>query len=212
MTGSEEETAAFRQSKPDGPLGRLGRVVLRAKGLNYQWPLDDWKTGEIRALGNSGMKAELLSVDHSLREVRLKIHGGPEAQLLQVSAESPAQKNQQDYADGVFADVLVRTGQPCRERSERKVRYHSLSAAPPRIDLVQGFDQKIYMRTWRAGKVEISGPLNLEAGAVAFAGTPDSLGLRFGDFQPAERPGVLAVPLAFDPNKEYPISARSRSS
>ncbi len=202
MTGSREETAAFRQSKPEGPLGRLGRIVLRAKGLDYQWPLDGWKTGERHDLGQSGLSVELLSVDRMLGEVRLQVRGGPEAQVLHLSAESPADANRQDYADEVFGTYWLGPDSPAVNETDGKAHAAATPVATPRIDLVQGFDRKIYMRTWRAGEVEISGPLNLQAGVTAFGDTPDSLRLRFGDFQSAERPHVLTIPLAFDGNKD----------
>ena len=119
--------------------------MLRAKGLTYQFPLDDWKTGTRRALGSSGLKAELLSVDRSLGEVHLKIHGGSEPQPLRLSAESPAQKNQQDYADEVFGTYWFGLDVPASKGPKEEADAAASRAAPPRIDLVQGFDEKIYM-------------------------------------------------------------------
>ena len=85
MTGSAEETAAFRHSKPAGPLGKLGRVVLYAAGKSYDWSIDDWKSGTRRALGDSGLEAELVDVGEG--EVDL----GREAQFdARGSVENPS--------------------------------------------------------------------------------------------------------------------------
>ena len=110
MAGSEEEMAAFRESKPDGPLGRLGRVVLRAEGLNYQWPLDDWKTGENRSMGHSGLKAELLSVDRRLGEVRLKIHNGRDGASAPAVGRIAGPRKPAGLRRRGLWDVLARTG------------------------------------------------------------------------------------------------------
>ena len=104
MTGDETETAAFRQSAPTGPLGKLGRVVLFAKGEVCDLPLDDWKPGDRRALGKSGLEAELVDItpDHGDVLVRLIIHKGESVQRIMLSSEIPERKNWHDYGDGVF--------------------------------------------------------------------------------------------------------------
>jgi hypothetical protein len=104
MTGNEDETAAFQQSAPKGPLGKLGRVVLYAKGEAFDWPLDDWQPGSRRPLGNSGLQAELvdLAPDQGDVVVRLMIHDGDSVQRMALSSELPEKVNWQDYSDGVF--------------------------------------------------------------------------------------------------------------
>jgi hypothetical protein len=112
MTGSPEETAAFRQSAPAGPLGKLGRVVLYAGGKPYDWSLDDWKAGTRRALGDSGLEAELVGLEEGEinqrgdaqfdSQVHLKIHRGAQSHPLVLSAEFPHVFSQQDYEDQVF--------------------------------------------------------------------------------------------------------------
>ena len=81
------------------------------------------------------------------------------------------------------------------------------SVGPPRIDFFQAADQQLYLRTWRAGKVQIRGPLKMnESGGriMAFRDTPDAIVLRFGDFQPAERPGFSARAVSFDKSEDRP--------
>ena len=41
MTDNAAETAAFRDARPDGPLGRKGRIVLYAGGRTYQFAVDE---------------------------------------------------------------------------------------------------------------------------------------------------------------------------
>ena len=112
MTGSAEETAAFRQSKPQGPLGKLGRVVLFAGGKAYDWSVSDWTPGSRRALGNSGLEAELVAanverfdVDGDVvldPRVALNIHHGSSLHPLILSGEFPEIFSRQDYDDKVF--------------------------------------------------------------------------------------------------------------
>jgi hypothetical protein len=120
MTGSPEETEAFLHSKPSGPLGKLGRVVLWARGKAYDLPLSDWTKGTRRPLGDSGMEAEF--VEFGVEQVPvaetvvldprilLTIHHGSSSHPLILSAEFPEIFSQQDYADKVFGTLWP--GQP----------------------------------------------------------------------------------------------------
>ena len=229
MTGRPDETAAFRQSKPAGPLGKLGRVLLYAGGKSYDWPIDDWKRGTRRALGDSGLEAELVDRSEGRidlkagavvdAQVRLKIHHGSQSHPLVLSAEFP-ELSDQDYPDNVFGTYWC--GQPEKPNDpppsksdagskDASAKGESADArpafAPPRIDFFQGADQRLYLRAWRAGKVLITGPLKFgDSGGriTAFRGTPDALTLTFGDFQPASQPGYSARPLAFNKEDDPP--------
>ncbi|MGA2254728.1 MAG: cytochrome c biogenesis protein ResB, partial [Thermoguttaceae bacterium] len=120
MTGSPEETSAFRQSKFEGALGKKGRVVVYADGKSYDWSLDDWTPGTRRPLGDSGLAAELVGInvgqvntsgDPQLDvQVRLDIHHGSASHPLVLSAEFPDVLSRQDYGDKVFGTYWP--GQP----------------------------------------------------------------------------------------------------
>ncbi len=112
MTGSSEETEAFRQSKLEGRLGRLGRVVLYARGRSYEFSVTDWPQGTRRPLGDSGLEAEFMGIsleplgdkkqDPVDVRVHLKIHHGAVSHELVLSADYPEAFSQQDYDDQVF--------------------------------------------------------------------------------------------------------------
>ncbi len=123
MTGNKDETAAFKKSAPSGPLGKLGRVVLYAEGGVYDWPLDDWKPGSRRALGKSGLEAELVNItpDQGDILVRLIIHKGESIERMILSSEFPEKINWQDYSDGVFGTYwLPRPDKAAKSKAEKK--------------------------------------------------------------------------------------------
>ena len=137
MTGSEDETAAFRHSAPQGPLGKLGRVVLYAKGHSYDWPLDDWQTGARRKLGDSGLEAELVGVKPDPRNVNvwvnLRIHKGALTHDLFLSSEYP-EISRPDYDDAVFGSYWL-------ERSAKAERPKEAGkAASPKPKLTKESD------------------------------------------------------------------------
>ena len=217
MTGDETETAAFRQSAPTGPLGKLGRVVLFAKGEVCDLPLDDWKPGDRRALGKSGLEAELVDItpDHGDVLVRLIIHKGESVQRIMLSSEIPERKNWHDYGDGVFGTYWLARPEKA-EKPEKSVKPQSAKASddvlanlprvPPRVDFFQGADHKLYLRTWRLGDVKFVGPLRMgeDGGMITvFAKTPDALELKFSGFKPADRPCVDAAAQPFEKEPGY---------
>ena len=220
MSGSLEETAALLQSKPVGPLGKLGRVVLFSGGKPYDLPLGDWKPGSRRRLGDSGLEAELVGVDTGQvavqgdapldMQVRLSIHHDSASHPLVLSANYPEIYSRQDYGDKVFGTYWA--GEPDKPAENAQAKPGEDVQAkpgfgPPRIEFFQGADQQLYLRTWRAGQAKISGPLKMgDSGGriTAFRDTPDAVVLRFGDFQPADRPGYSARALSFDNAEESP--------
>jgi hypothetical protein len=123
MTGSEDETAAFRRSAPSGPLGKLGRVVLYAKGDVFDWRLDDWTPGSRRAMGKTGLEVELVDItpDQGDVLVRLIVHKGDSVNRMILSSEIPEKVNWQDYDDGVFGTYwLARQGKPAKQDPAKK--------------------------------------------------------------------------------------------
>jgi hypothetical protein len=192
MTGSAEETAAFRHSTPAGPLGKFGRVVLYAAGKSYDWSIDDWKSGTRRALGDSGLEAELVDVGEGEvnlgreaqfdAEVQLKIHRGSQSHRLVLSAEFPHVLSRQDYDDKVFgtywrgqgekskeapqakSDAAAKSDVPAKSEVAAKPKTAEAQPAvePPRIEFFLGADRRLYLRAWQAGKATISGPLETE--------------------------------------------------
>ncbi len=139
MSGSEEETAAFRKSKLSGPLGKLGRVVLYARGKSYEFPITDWKQGTRRPLGDSGLEAEFVGIDveplgsqkDDAVDVRLylNIHHDSDSHPLILSAEFPEVSSQQDYHDEVFGAYWL--GLPGTPAEDPKSKADAQPAAKP---------------------------------------------------------------------------------
>jgi cytochrome c-type biogenesis protein CcsB len=230
MTGSAEETAAFRQDKPDGRLGKLGRVALRARGADFQWPLDDWKAGQRKPLGQTGLEVELVRVESGqegsgFRCVRLKIHrlpsptgrgagGEGEPQPMSLFADLPI-SNQQDYSDGVFGTYWRDVPQEAPHDSPHDSAPQGglRDAGRPRIDILQGADQQLYIRTWRAGKLEPAEPLPIDGDTwSAFEGTTDAVALLVERFIPAEKPDMLPTPLSAEEKKTHKGPRRRRAA
>ncbi|MGD0901056.1 MAG: hypothetical protein ABR915_24765, partial [Thermoguttaceae bacterium] len=118
--------------------------------------------------------------------------GQPAPQTISLYADWPI-FNQQDYRDGVFGTYWRDVAQKAEgDSAPSGLR----DAGRPRIDVLQGADQKLYVRTWRAGKLEPPVPLPIDGSPwEAFAGTPDAVPLAVEQFIPAEKPDVLPSPL-----------------
>jgi ABC-type transport system involved in cytochrome c biogenesis permease subunit len=222
MTGSQEETAAFLADKPDGPLGTLGRVEFAVDGKRFQWPVDDWKPGTRKPLGATGLEVELVQEDSRFARVRLAVHhsagGGvgrvkrappsaPDAAVPATESEPMALYadlpifNQQDYRDGVYGTYWRDTSQ--KDKNAAAGHAALRDAGQPRIDILQGADQQLHVRTWRAGKIEPPVPLPSDGSSwTAFAGTPDAVPLVVDRFVPAEKPDFLPMPLTAEQQRE----------
>jgi hypothetical protein len=216
MIRSAEETAAFRQSKPQGPLGR-GHAVLYAGGKAYDLPTDGWERGTRRKLGDSGLEAELVGIDTEEESVQqtpvldarlyLMIHRGAQARPMLLSSEFPCVLSRQDYADGVFGSYWPGLPPKPAGDTNKSPGEAPPSFGPPRIEFVQGADEQLYMRTWRTGQVTISGPLKMnESGGriTAFRDTPEAVVLKFGDFSPVDEPSYTAQGRDFDKSDDRP--------
>jgi hypothetical protein len=222
MASSAEETAAFLASKPDGPLGKEGRVVLYAGGRNYQWTADEWKPGQRRRLGTTGLEAEMVAVEPKLGGVRLLIHGGKgAAQPVFLASEFP-EFCRQDYRDGVFGTYWRSASRPAGGGASQpggkdaKAEPTPQDAARPRIDILAGEDQELYLRAWRGGRLETAGPLSTDvelrpqAGVKVFAGSPEALELLVEDFAPSSTPDLVVRPAALDKMGASPYKRQVR--
>lgn len=208
MTGSAEETAAFQHSGPDGAVDKEGRIVLYTGGKSYQWPVDGWKPGERRPLGTTGLEVEFLESQSQFHAVRLLIrHGKDESHRMFLSSEFPA-FNQHDYADGVFGTYWHETKPPAEKDKSTTHAGMTHVAGQPRIEILQGADQKLYIRTWRGTKLTPAVELPADGTAlVALQGTPDAVALAVEQFIPSPKPASLPDPMPFD---KMPTSLSSR--
>jgi hypothetical protein len=203
MTGDDAQTAAFRNAAPDGPLGVKGRVVLYAGGKPFQWAIDDWKPGTRKPLGQSGLEVELVKYDPTFPGVRLAIHRGKEAARPMFLLGDFPDFNEQDLRDGVvgeywYVPVAAGAGQGTTAKDDDMAERMRSQARAPRIDILQGADQKLYVRTWQAPKLSKTEVLPTGGNALAvFADTNAAGHLAIERFIPSDRPGRTVEPLPF---------------
>lgn len=201
MTGSPAETEAFGDSRPQGPLGRLGQVVLHTGGRKYHLRLDelyDPQKSQLRTdnapvpLGDTGLRIEVVELRPDVHCTKLMVHSRQNPpQPMFLDADDPGYDNQQDYRNGVFGSFWRQGGSS-------------------RVDIIQGADKKLYYRTWRqpqssdaAGRPELSDAAELPthgSPVSVLAGTERPLQVRVQQYTPHERPGKL-VPLPLVPRK-----------
>jgi len=201
MTDDSGQRKAFVDSAPEGPLGSKGQIVLHVEGEKYQLDVEKLSQGRM-PLGTTGKQVELLGFDPAMLEVRLAIHGGEgQPAHLRLFADMPEfnRHNKQAGAYGSFWFDASQLPQESEQNAEKARREATL----PRIDILQGDDQKLYMRTWHSPKVRFAGPLDEEEGSatVAFEDTDAEVALVVEDFISAERPGLLPKPVPFDKKK-----------
>ena len=195
MSGSAEETAAFREPAPDGPLGKKGRIVLRAGGRNYQFAVDQLQPKSRQPLGKTGLEIELVKFDPAFLIVQLLVHRGKEEPQRMFLLASLPEFDEQDERHGVFGSYWFDAAQKSGgggpdEETLREV-------ARPRIDILQGADQKLYWRGWRAGKWS-GGEMPAEGNALeVFEKTADATSLTLLRFEPSAKPDTRPEPLEF---------------
>ena len=200
MTGSAEETAAFRGSQPDGPLGEKGRLVLRSGGHDYQFAVDRLKPNLRQPLGSSGLEIELLQFDPSFLSVQLLVHHGKEPpQRMLLLADLP-EYNEQDDRDGVFGAFWYdATRKPSGDGPGEEILQE---ARRPRLDILQGADQKLYFRAWQAPKLMAAGAMPTAGQRlVAFKGTAAATELQVERFIASPRPDTMPMPAPFSKMK-----------
>ncbi|HLA83237.1 MAG TPA: hypothetical protein VJL29_00465 [Thermoguttaceae bacterium] len=227
MATSAAETNAFRDSRPVGPLGRLGQIVLHAGGKKYPLAVEDLEGKGSVPLGDSGLRVELGRLDPESLRVLLAVYARDDeaksSGLLLLNAARP-ELDQQDRTNGVWGTYwFARSERPASEETEKKKTSDEKKSSPeenkdataedshvvpedvaraaaePRVDILQGADRKLYYRAWRGGRVETIGELPDDGSdVVVFADMNPPLKLAVASFLPAARPEDRVVPIAFD--------------
>ena len=195
LARTHAETQAFVDSRPQGPLGEQGRLVLYAAGRRFEFPVENLPVGQRVPLGDTGLELERAALSQrflaaDLPILDLRIHcPGETAQRMLVMADAP-ELNQQDPEHAVYATYWrgLRQGQAPPVQG----------IGGPRVDILQGADRRLYYRTWNAGRIEGPAPLASDGSVlVAFAGSPEELPLAVERFVPQDRPGQRMVPRPF---------------
>ena len=204
------ETDAFLHALPRGPLGAKGQVVLRAGGKNHYISVDE-KAGQPRfPLGDGGLEVQLDLVPDFLA-VKLRLYpassdGGatPEPQEAVLFADMPS-LNRHAAGIGVFGyfwfDAAGELGELLSHSGGKALIQE---ARRPRIDLLQGHDQKLYYRTWLSPHAGTTGELAADGAPVTLlreVGEPVTVCVDF--FQPRGTAETAVVPLPFrNPDNE----------
>ncbi len=200
---SQAETDAFLDSRPEGPLGEKGQVVLHAGGRKFPLPIDGWQPGERKPLGNSDLAVELLQVDAAVRGIALRIRApGQTPQQMMLLADYP-EFNRQDHEHGVFGAYWLASGAKSDAAPAKEAAPGSLQGlGRPRIDILQGADQKLYYRAWKPLRVEAIAPLPDDGTPlVAFAASGAPVTWYVEEFTPHDLPGGTIRANPFFPRK-----------
>lgn len=197
VAGSQAETEAFLQSKPEGPLSKAGQLVLFVGGKRFVIPVEKFQSRSRLPLGDTGLEVELGRMESAFQAVVLRIlRAGQPAQQMKLLAGFP-QFNQQDDENGVFGTYWA--PEPQSEPGEAtKQAGSSLRPKGPRIDILQGADQKLYYRVWKSPNVEHLGELPADGTRMAVLAKTDApITFYVEQFMAHDRPGQVLRPRPF---------------
>jgi len=213
MTGSRDETEAFRQSRPEGELGRQGQLVLYADRQTFRLQVQELGKGSQTPLGATGLAVELVQHDSKFLGVELRIHHQDDPpQRMLLLADYP-EFNHQDYHNGVFGtywvDATPQAAKPDGQEASAGRNEEALRAARrPRIDILAGADQKLYYRTWRSPQVGTIGVLPADGSEVVLEDFDQPTTVFVEAYIPHERPGTKLLPVPFDARKSTVMKER----
>lgn len=197
VAGSQAETAAFLDSRPEGPLGKHGQLVLHAGGKKFVIGMHQFQIRSRQPLGDTGLEVELMALDAGSQTAVLRVHcPGEEPQRMMLSCLAP-EFDQQDEEHGVFGVYWAPEADPPEADPAKRPAPESPPAGL-RIDILQGADQQLYYRVWRRPKVEPIEPLPGDGASVTLS-RPTGRPLTFclEEFTPHDRPGQRIEPAPF---------------
>lgn len=167
MSGSSDQTEAFRNARPKGPLGPWGQLVLWHKGEAYHFSVGDLQQNPVQKLGETGLEIELVQLDPRFLGVQLQVRGGdlpPERMML--LAAFP-EFDQQAFEHGVFGGYWLDPATTAESLKTDLAGPEAMqSIARPRFDVLLGHDGKLYYRTWLPPKFESVGVLPKDGNEV----------------------------------------------
>ncbi len=197
VAGSQAETEAFLQSKPEGPLSKLGQLVLFLGGRRFVIPVEKLQAQSRVPLGATGLEVQLERIEPTFQAVVLRIlAAGQPAQQMKLIAGYP-QFNQQDDENGVFGTYWA--PEPKRAPGDPPSQPgSSLRSKSPRVDILQGADQKLYYRVWKSPRVEHLGELPSDGTRMLVLEKTDApITFYVEQFLAHDRPGQLVSPRPF---------------
>ncbi|MFZ5829246.1 MAG: cytochrome c biogenesis protein CcsA [Planctomycetota bacterium] len=213
MSLSAEETAAFSKAGPEGPLGRLGQIVLVHRGQAYRFPVADLQQEPEQKLGDSGLTIVLSEFDPRILGVHLVVRKEGETPREMTLYASLPHFNRDDEDNGVYGaywfDPAAADGEPAGLIDAKALA----DAAYPRVELLLGHDEKLYYRTFRAPHFETARPWPATTGGllgseiVAFPDHPSAVRLEVDELVARPEPGWEVVAKPFhrgDDEKKQP--------
>jgi len=192
LAGSPAECRAFLHTRPDGPVGSSGQVVLWHQGKVYRFSVSEWQKAGPQRLGDSGLEVALVQHEERLRAVELEIRrlgpNSPGPVRMFLFAQNPSH-NRQAEALGVYGSFWVEPPQiPQRLAEIERVEQLRLAACL-RLDLLQGPDGILYYRQWHAPRVVSAGLWpGFEHQKLRLAEQPPSSGTSSGQAAEAGQP------------------------
>ena len=160
LAASKAETEAFIDSRPEGPLGRNGQVVIHADGKKFHFLVDDLKDKKPKTLGDTGLAVRLLEFNRRRLQVALEVlhaegTGLQDMRRAGILVLHGLQSNldRQDEKNKVYGSFWFdpeENGALEDGDAEPVSRPIRLAASRPRLDIIQGQDEQLYYRIWRA--------------------------------------------------------------
>jgi hypothetical protein len=204
MTGDEEEAAAFRDNQPEGDLGPIGQIVLRAGSRKFSFAVDKLEKQEEQALGDTGLVIDQVRFQARFLGVQFRVRKGDEPPEQMFLFSQLPEFNRHDYRHRLFGEFWFNPAAADRNKSPDSLNDKLLAKArSPRIDILQTPGAKLVYRACQAGKVVESGLLPADGSPLVLWSKAASgpVTLRVAGFTPAARPDLRAVPLPFSRDK-----------
>jgi len=161
LAGSQAECDAFLASRPEGPVGSLGQVVLWHGGQVYRFPVEQLQNRPEQPLGRTGLKVVFVRYEERFRAVELQVQSEQQSEnrasaRMLLFAQNPSHDRQAE-ALGVYGSYWVEPPPvPDRLAGIERVELLRLAAAL-RLDILLGPDGKLSYRQWQAPKVVAAG-------------------------------------------------------
>jgi len=203
LAESRAETDAFRNSRPEGPLGARGQVVLYAGGRSHRFSVEQLQQRKRVPLGDTGLTVEFVGFEPTLLRVELLIHHWDATRHRMVLYADVPEFNRQDREYGVFGSYWFDTAKAADASQLENTNLPDLrKLRRPRIDVLQGADQKLYYRTWKSPELATIAALPVDGTrVVAFDESDAPVAFYVERFVPHDRPGWRIKPGRFDKDK-----------
>jgi len=212
VAGSQAETDAFLNSRPAGPLSELGQLVFHAHGKTFHFPVERFEERARVPLGDTGAEVELVRLDREFLAAVLQVyHQAEPPRSMLLFADFP-ELNRQDDEHGIFGtywfDASKEADRPGADPADPE---STRNPHLPRIDIVQGADEKLYYRAWNPPELDAIGTVPADGGkVVAFQQTDAPVVFYVEGFMPNDRPGWRIEPVAFAKKPMIPKQPRAR--